>query len=240
LFPKYKLVVITITMEARMRKGKYVQGWVRMLLAGATFMMFSATLAHATVHVVKFGGTLGQTYDPSSISVAVGDTVQWQGAFSFHPLSSTTIPPGATSWHSGSGTVFSYVVEVPGTYNYQCDVHEPAMSGSFSATLSGVQSSVSSLGPVRLNLEQNYPNPFNPATGIGYEVGVSGQSPVASMVKLAVYDLLGREVAVLVNEREEPGIYRVQFNGSGLPSGLYMYKLSSGTQSITRTMVVLK
>ena len=76
-------------------------------------------------------------------------------------------------------------------------------------------------------LDQNYPNPFNPSTTIGYSVGVvSHQSSVASSrVLLAVYDLLGREVTVLVDEKKEPGSYEVKFDASGLPSGVYLYRL---------------
>jgi plastocyanin len=224
-----------------MRKGSYLRGRVRMFLAGAMVLMFAATVAQATVHVIKFGGALGSVYSPSSLSVSIGDTIQWQGSFSFHPLSSTTIPAGAASWQAASGTVFSYVVTVAGTYDYLCDVHQPAMAGSFSTTLSSVQASASSLEPSYLKLDQNYPNPFNPATSIRYIVGAAGsQQPAVSMVTLAVYDLVGREVAVLVNEGKEPGSYTVQFDASGLASGKYVYKLSSGTQSIARSMVVLK
>jgi hypothetical protein len=70
-------------------------------------------------------------------------------------------------------------------------------------------------------LEQNYPNPFNPSTKIGYRVSGLG----SSWVKLSVYDILGREVAVLVDESETPGDYAVHFNGQSLTSGTYFYRL---------------
>jgi hypothetical protein len=59
-------------------------------------------------------------------------------------------------------------------------------------------------------------------------------------VKLAVYDLLGREVSVLVNERKAPGSYTVQFNGSGLASGVYLYRLKAGSFVETKKLVLLK
>jgi hypothetical protein len=82
-------------------------------------------------------------------------------------------------------------------------------------------------GVVRTSeLEQNYPNPFNPATVIGYVIrGARGWGPGISYVRLAVYDLLGREVAVLVNENEAPGEYEVTFNAARLASGVYTYRL---------------
>jgi hypothetical protein len=83
-------------------------------------------------------------------------------------------------------------------------------------------------------LAQNYPNPFNPKTGIRYQV------PGVSDVKLVVYDLLGREVAVLVDENKSPGSYEVTFDGGGLSSGVYFYRLQAGDLVQTKTLVILK
>jgi uncharacterized protein (DUF1501 family) len=84
-------------------------------------------------------------------------------------------------------------------------------------------------------LEQNYPNPFNPTTRIGYRV-----SGLGSRVKLAVYDLLGREVAVLVDGEMAPGRYSVTFDARNLASGVYLYRLEAGTYSETRRMTVVR
>jgi sialate O-acetylesterase len=73
--------------------------------------------------------------------------------------------------------------------------------------------------PATFALEQNYPNPFNPATAVKYQL------PVASTVKLVVYDVLGREVKVLVNEKKAAGRYEVQFDGSGIASGVYFCRM---------------
>jgi hypothetical protein len=83
-------------------------------------------------------------------------------------------------------------------------------------------------------LYQNYPNPFNPATRIEYEVSS------LSHIKLNVYDILGREAAVLVNEEKYPGRYSVTFNASHLSSGVYFYKLTAGDKTIVKQMVLLK
>ena len=88
--------------------------------------------------------------------------------------------------------------------------------------------------PSAYRLEENYPNPFNPGTDIGFGIGDFG------LVRLAVYDLLGREVAVLVNEKKAPGSYRVRFDASGLASGIYLYRLTSGQYSQTRKMILLR
>jgi photosystem II stability/assembly factor-like uncharacterized protein len=88
--------------------------------------------------------------------------------------------------------------------------------------------------PLVFALEQNYPNPFNPRTV------VNSQLPVASNVKLVIYDLLGREVAVLVNERRAPGYYQDTFDASGLASGVYIYRLTAGSFVQSRKMLLIK
>ena len=92
-------------------------------------------------------------------------------------------------------------------------------------------------------LEQNYPNPFNPKTGIRYSVSTGsreGQVSGGSDVKLTVFDLLGREVAVLVNEKKLAGNYQATFDGSGLASGMYIYRLRVGSFVESRTMLLIR
>ena len=88
--------------------------------------------------------------------------------------------------------------------------------------------------PAGFVLEQNYPNPFNPATAITYRL------PVASNVTLIVYDLLGRPVATLVNERQNAGSHSVKFDAGGLPSGVYFYRLQTGSFVRTKKMILLQ
>jgi hypothetical protein len=89
-------------------------------------------------------------------------------------------------------------------------------------------------GITGFSLNQNYPNPFNPTTGIRYRV--SG----TSNVRLAVYDVLGREVAVLVDERKVPGSYEARFEATGLASGVYLYSLQAADYSQTRKMLLVR
>jgi hypothetical protein len=94
--------------------------------------------------------------------------------------------------------------------------------------------------PEEYSLSQNYPNPFNPSSVIGYQIPVTGN------VNLTVYDLLGGEISVLVNENKQPGYYKAVFDGSALSSGVYFYKLSvkplSGSQAFieTKKMILIK
>jgi hypothetical protein len=83
-------------------------------------------------------------------------------------------------------------------------------------------------------LDQNYPNPFNPTTKITYAL------PKAGSVNLVVYDILGREVATLVNEVKQAGIHTVDFNASNLASGIYFYSMKSGDFTAVKKMVLVK
>lgn len=102
--------------------------------------------------------------------------------------------------------------------------------------LTGIEEETSQ-NPKEFVLHQNYPNPFNPATTINYNL------PLGGFVSLKVYDMLGKEVAVLVNEVKSPGNHFVQFNSnshSGLPSGVYIYKLFTENYTASRKMLLLK
>ncbi|MEN8193259.1 MAG: T9SS type A sorting domain-containing protein [Bacteroidota bacterium] len=89
--------------------------------------------------------------------------------------------------------------------------------------------------PETLELSQNYPNPFNPATKINFAVPEN-----SGHVKLAVYDILGRVITTLVDEELSSGNYSVDFDASNLPSGIYMYRLSSGSNTQTMKMILQK
>ncbi len=86
----------------------------------------------------------------------------------------------------------------------------------------------------KFSLHQNYPNPFNPKTKINYQLAIT------NYVKLKVYNVLGKEVATLVNQKQNAGSYSVEFNGTNYPSGIYYYKLESGNFSEVRKMILLK
>jgi plastocyanin len=195
----------------------------RLTLATAAVLLVAAMPLSATTHVIQFGGTIGLAYSPNTLNVAIGDTVQWIGDFSVHPLSSSTIPAGAAAWQNSAGTQFSYVVQVAGTYHYFCQVHGTAdgsgMAGSFTAAVTGVEGN-QSLTPTAFQLEQNYPNPFNPSTTIGYSL------PVQSIVRLRLFNILGQEVAELVNQVQSSGYHSVLWHAT-MSSGVYFCRMDA-------------
>ncbi|MEX2605437.1 MAG: T9SS type A sorting domain-containing protein, partial [Gracilimonas sp.] len=89
--------------------------------------------------------------------------------------------------------------------------------------------------PKEISLEQNYPNPFNPSTVISYQLEENSE------ISLQVFDMLGREVATLVNgERRAAGEHKVTFEAGNLSSGIYIYRLKTASQTLTRQMVLIK
>ncbi|MBK8946191.1 MAG: T9SS type A sorting domain-containing protein [Ignavibacteriae bacterium] len=117
---------------------------------------------------------------------------------------------------------------------------------------------ISELTNYKFELEQNYPNPFNPVTNIKYTIPLNSVIPnemkklsdFSSQVHLTendnvkisliVYDLLGIEIKTLVNTKQKPGNYEVEFNGSGLPTGIYFYKFQAGNFVVTNKMILIK
>jgi hypothetical protein len=88
--------------------------------------------------------------------------------------------------------------------------------------------------PKEFSLSQNYPNPFNPSTVINFSL------PQDAQVRLTVYDMLGREVAVMVNELRSAGTYSIAVDGRSMASGIYVYRLEAGNRTFTRKMTLIK
>jgi photosystem II stability/assembly factor-like uncharacterized protein len=108
-----------------------------------------------------------------------------------------------------------------------------------SGVISGIRTTIKENSPVSFMLYQNYPNPFNPSTKIKFNIASNVRSQTAN-VKLIIYDIIGREIKILVNEQLQPGTYEVTFDGSALPSGVYFYKLETGNYTETEKMLLLK
>jgi CubicO group peptidase (beta-lactamase class C family) len=191
------------------------------------------TTSTASIHVVQFGGSLGDSYTPNAMRVTVGDTVEWFGDFTAHPLHSSAIPLGASAWQCAVGKHFFYVVQTPGVYQYYGGPEGSGMAGSFTAVATGVDGEHSA-PPVSFQLSQNYPNPFNPSTQIRLE------NPVTQHLSLTVYDVLGRMVTTLLDGEVAGGSHSISWDASAMPSGLYFYTLKGTSFTQTRRMVLLR
>lgn len=179
-------------------------------------------------------------FTPINTNANLGDTIKWQWLNGSHTTTcdgtnGSTLPAGAPAWNSNmnsGSTTFMYKITVVGNYHFVCIPHGPNMAGNISV-LSGV-SNISGSIPDNFKLFQNYPNPFNPVTNIKFQLAASG------LVKLKVYDIVGNEVASLVNQNMAAGIYNVDFDASEIPTGVYMYRLETATYSEVKRMILVK
>jgi hypothetical protein len=100
--------------------------------------------------------------------------------------------------------------------------------------LTGVEEKTGQDLPAHYVLEQNYPNPFNPTTRITFCI------PGNKFVTIKIFDLLGREIAMVINEQKPAGIYSIDWNAVGFPSGVYFYRLQAGSFTETKKLVLLR
>jgi hypothetical protein len=130
------------------------------------------------------------------------------------------LQPGATYRWTVQSTDGYSVVASPDTFAFVIDIAD------------GVDEAVGL--PQEFALQQNYPNPFNPSTVIRYQL------PVNSVVSLKIYNMLGQEIGVLVDEEQEAGFKSVAWSAANIPSGIYFYKLHAGSYSAVKKMMLVK
>ncbi len=157
------------------------------------------------------GGTLPAPWSPRVKPTNALSNFNSQNAGGWWLLTITDIFPG-----SDDGTLIGWGIQ----FNNQ------TITGSVNPGITGV--------PNRFMLYQNYPNPFNPVTTVKYDIAKDVK------VKITMYDLLGREVSVPVNEFKKAGSYSLNFNGSGLASGVYFYKIEAGSFVESKKMMLVK
>ena len=192
-------------------------------------------------------------YPPELLSANITDSVTLKISFSELMDPSTSEDPANYSITNGievlSATLSDFEVTLTTsshqngiytvTVNNVTDLAGNVISGNnnsaqyeFNQTPTGI--SDDEFNPVEFKLEQNYPNPFNPSTKIQYSL------PTESYVQIKVFDILGNEVAELINERQIAGSYKTNFNAANLPSGLYFARLTAGNKTEVIKMTLLK
>ncbi len=208
---------------------------------GATLGIGSAngitagTAAGDTVGNVLVSGT--RTFSTGANYVYDGDSPQVTGDGLPTTVNDLTID-------NATGVTLSQATTIDGVLHLKAGIFDNTIpftlgpNGAISYEGGGLKvtavKSVVSTVPKQFSLDQNFPNPFNPTTEIRFGIPVSG------FVTLKVYDVLGRQVATLVNERKTPGVYEVTFDGSSLASGLYFYQVRSGKYVSTKRMMLIK
>ena len=166
------------------------------------------------------------------------NTVRWWENDGNSPIQWST--NSILSSYTGAWSVFGVDLDEDG----DIDILATASAGNKvtwleNTIITGIEEEARLNIPTKASLSQNYPNPFNPTTKIKYAVPSVGTS-LMKFVQLKIYDVMGEEIATLVNEKKPAGEYEVEFDGSKLPSGVYLYRLKAGGFTQTKKMVLIK
>ena len=194
------------------------------------FLLTSTVLFSQTTHDVTVQNF---SFSPQSLTITVGDIVRWTNISGTHNVkaddnSFTSGPAAPAPWE------YTHTFTAVGNNPYHCEPHQAmGMTGTI-IVQDPVGVSDDELIAEEFELNQNYPNPFNPSTRISYAI------PSASFVNLKVYDIIGNEIAVLVNEEKQAGNYQIDFDATELTGGVYFYQLLTGPFVETKKMILMK
>jgi len=194
------------------------------------FLLTSTVLFSQTTHDVTVQNF---SFSPQSLTITVGDIVRWTNISGTHNVkaddnSFTSGPAAPAPWE------YTHTFTAVGNNPYHCEPHQAmGMTGTI-IVQDPVGVSDDELIAEKFELQQNYPNPFNPSTRISYVI------PSASFVNLKVYDIIGNEIAVLVNEEKQAGNYQIDFDATELTGGVYFYQLLTGSFVETKKMILMK
>jgi hypothetical protein len=189
--------------------------------AGNSWTLINSGLYYSTSFSLAASGSTVVLGTEGGVYVSTNNGTQWiarNEGFSFAPM--------------------VYSLLIANNYVFAGTLEQSVWRRSFNEIIIGVNK-ISEYVPSKYSLEQNYPNPFNPATIIRFQI------KDLRLVTLKVYDILGKEVATLVNEKLQPGTYEIPFSGNQfpnyqLPSGIYFYCLQSGDFFNTKKMLLIK
>ena len=164
----------------------------------------------------------------------------WVVSISKIPMNLPSMAPGASAAGASWATIEYNDTNFPGYFNIRVEIMRNGWVlwvDSTQVMITGVEENNSQV--LSFNIEQNYPNPFNLSTTIKYSIPAVGTS-LMKFVQLKVFNVLGKEVATLINEYKPVGKYEIDFNASALPSGVYFYQLKAGSFVSTKKMILLK
>jgi len=218
--------------SARSGRGKIVNVTKDGLNDRWTFNVNSSIWDSSNHCKPSFFAAVGVGFSYNMLDSLIGhvDSLHWGN---YSPGSWATLVAARTAAASAMAKNYSATVSAADTLGWAKDTLLAAING---LVVTGVGGPADNDVPEAFALDQNYPNPFNPNTTIGFKVSGS-----ASMrVRIGVYDMLGREVAVLVDEHKEPGGYMVQFDAAGIASGTYTYRLRAGDFVSVKKMTLIK
>lgn len=206
-----------------------------------TFIYFSLLAFLIVMNHSIFGQTfhyitVGNNYFfPAEKTIQIGDTVRWINGVDGGGVHNVVANDGSfTSGLPAFPWTFIHIFISEGVFPYHCSDHSSAgMTGTI-IVQSTTDIKDDNFSFSKFVLDQNYPNPFNPTTKISW------RSPISGHQTLKVFDLLGNEVATLIDEYRPAGDYDVEFNGNNISNGVYYYQLKIGAFIETKKLILLK
>ncbi len=178
------------------------------------------------------------TFQDGKVSLSVTDLqVQITVSGTTNKVAGELVDASGTVVAINNGTnsnPFTLTAPGPGVYTVNAGHASPLRWDSTSVSITITDVGDEHSNPASFKLYDNYPNPFNPSTIIRYSL------PEDNFTTLKIYDAIGNEVAILVNEVKSPGTYQVEFNASALSSGIYFYNIQAGSFNQTNKMILIK
>ena len=204
------------------------------LFRALPFLLLAAALAgpvSATQHSVTVQSF---SFTPANITISHGDTVVWHCTGGFHNVHHLGNPSRFGNVLASGPWTYQFAFSDVGdsVFHYECQQHSQMQGTVTVAPLSAPE--ISAQTSRSYSLSQNYPNPFNPVTQIRFDLTHDGA------VRLDVFNLMGQQVAQLVNAPLTAGSHAVSFDAGALPSGVYIYRLAADGQSVQKKMMLLK
>lgn len=215
-------VGVTVDGPARVRVGHPAMFSIRVRGGTKTAAGYNVAAGHGTLEAADTSSQVlaGELCHTRPL-LFLGDSVQWNFLY-------TGPAPGLDTIYSVANTVNGDHVPMPGdVWNYGDDLVIEVVDSP--DVVAGTPEA-----PAGYSLSQNYPNPFNPVTHLQFTIANS------QFVTLTVFDVLGRTVATPVRELKQPGTYHVDWDASGLPTGVYVYRLQAGAFIQTKKLVILE
>jgi hypothetical protein len=168
-------------------------------------------------------------------TIVVGSILLSIVSYPQNKIQSSVIANGGAVISNGSNRISGTIGQsIIGRTSGQANLVKAGFWQQVNGLITGIESEDNKIIPKEFYLFQNYPNPFNPSTRIRWE------SPQSGLQILKVYDILGKEIATLVNEEKQAGRYEVKFDGASLSSGIYFYAFKTGNFVDTKKLILMK
>ena len=202
-------------------------------LEGKVYVIFqSDTTEYLLVDLIATRNDYKPVLYGNLVSATVSDTILWSKMRSRITYKYESLDIVSETYTQGIGVTFAHR-EFDFGYS-SSELKGAVINGKLFGDTTVVSVKDDFIKPIKFKLTQNYPNPFNPTTKINYSI------PIYGLVILKVYDLLGREIETLVNEEKLAGNYQVTFDAGHLSSGVYFYRLTSGSFSDIKKMILIR